>query len=325
MLNCPALQPFCFVYNDWLQAATYFWVEQLVTTSSVQEWTSKVTIEATDTTPGSWAERVEMSKAIRCYAHEHGAKVLDIKEEQVVNSELGVKGYAKLYESRPGAAPRPGGDGGGTKPSKRPAPAPEAVQSSNPGPAAGNPPPENPTDEFAVDPKNNNPKKAKKDGTAAKKEKEVKELLALEQTSDNCMTLITGSMAKEPEWWKWAADIVQSYKESRKDVIKLYSENSFYQSMKVAALSPKEMAALKKKFKDDYVTQLVQFVTQLGPKIEAMQRCSHQIEQMASAKRAAADSATLNRNSAKPKSKAKASAAKRKVIKKSPSTLEAGS
>ena len=88
-----------------------FWVEQLVTTSSVQEWASKVTIEATDTTPGSWAERVEMSKAIRCYAHERGAKVLDIKEEQVVNSELGVKGYAKLRESRPGAAPRPGGDG----------------------------------------------------------------------------------------------------------------------------------------------------------------------------------------------------------------------
>ena len=150
-----------------------------------------------------------------------------------------------------------------------------------------------------------------------KKEKEAKELLAQEQASDNCMGSISADIAKNPTWWSWARDMVVNYKAARTDVVSLYADNVFFQSFKVAALSPKEMSSLKKKFKDEYVGQLVRFVTVLGPKIEAMQRCSREIEQMAIAKRAAVDASN---NPAKPKPKAKS---KKKAVKRSPSTLGA--
>ena len=60
--------------------------------------------------------------------------------------------------------------------------------------------------------------------------------------------------------------------------------------MKVAALSPKETAKLKKDLKDDYVGKLVEFIAKLGPRIASMAESSFQIRQMADAKRAASES-----------------------------------
>ena len=101
-------------------------------------------------------------------------------------------------------------------------------------------------------------------------------------------------------------------------MVTLYAENPFFQAMKVAALSAKEMAALKKQYKEEYVSKLVEFVTLLGPKIQAMAQASHQIQLMATAKRGAMEASTQK---AGPKSKARAGK-KKAAIKKSPFSVQ---
>ena len=117
-------QEFCVLYNDWLQADTYFWVERLVTTSSAQEWANVVTVESKDTVHGSWTAKVEISRAIRAFAAAKGKKIQQVTEKMVAQSDLGIKGYASLYDSLPAAAPKPGGDGTNAPP--QPAPPREA-------------------------------------------------------------------------------------------------------------------------------------------------------------------------------------------------------
>ena len=79
----------------------------------MQEWRNTVTLEVRQSVPGSWEEKLEISKAIRTYASERGMKVSDVTEEMVSRTEMGISGWAKMYDVTPGAAPRPGGDGTG--------------------------------------------------------------------------------------------------------------------------------------------------------------------------------------------------------------------
>ena len=159
------------------------------------------------------------------------------------------------------------------------------------------------------------PKRARtlKDQTGPKKEREVRELLAMEQSSDNAMALIATAMQKDASWWSWATAAVQSYKNSRQEVLKLYCDEPFYQSLKVAALSPKETAKLKKQYADDYLSKLIQFTTFLGPKIQEMAEAAFQIESMAEAKKKAKETLDCQRSAGggKPKAKAKSKAKSR--------------
>ena len=43
------MQEFCTLYNDWLDATTYFWVETLISSTNEQQWTNTVTVEARET------------------------------------------------------------------------------------------------------------------------------------------------------------------------------------------------------------------------------------------------------------------------------------
>ncbi|CAE7256188.1 unnamed protein product [Symbiodinium sp. CCMP2592] len=281
------LKEHCVVYNAWLKADTYLWVEQLLTTSNIQEWKSTVTVEVKEPVKGSWSEKVQLSKAMRCYAAENGKRLVDVTETEVRTSELGLQGYAALFEKTPGAQPKPGGDGsnaggckGGKKRGLEQEPKPIDTDLPTPPPTTENPP--NPN------------KRAKAGGSGSvttKKEKEVKELLAQEQASDNAMSMITIEMGKsDPAAWQWAAGFVKSYKECRVGVLELYAENPFFQSMKVAVLSAKELQKVKKEYKDQYLPKLCDFVSMLGPKISAMAEASVQIQQMASAKKNASES-----------------------------------
>ena len=59
----------------------------------------------------------------------------------------------------------------------------------------------------------NNRKKAKKTAgsktsTTTKKERELKELLAMEAQSDQTMTEVTAGMGKDPTGWSWARDFI---------------------------------------------------------------------------------------------------------------------
>ena len=122
-----------------------------------------------------------MSKAIRCFAVETGARLVDVSEDDVRNSELGVAGYAALFEKTPAAPSRemtealPKAARRGTR---RRSPVlvvglgARSLQLSKKsrGISGGN--------------------------LAGKEEKEVKELLAQEQSSDNTMSMITIEMGK---------------------------------------------------------------------------------------------------------------------------------
>ncbi|CAE7311876.1 unnamed protein product, partial [Symbiodinium sp. CCMP2592] len=246
---------FCTLYNDWLDAMTYFWVETLISSSNEQQWTNTVS------------------------------------EKDVAETTLGIKGYAELYKTMSPEAqanfPRKDGSnnaaftktgkdaveaGRANKRTKQAAE--EADGNGSPGPDGSDTP---------------NPKtKTKKDQTGPKKEKEVKEFLAMEQSSDVAIGRVMHEKAKNPDGWTWASDLLASYKNFRTEVLKLYCDNPDFQSLKVAALSPKESAKIKKEHGDGYVGKLVEFVTVLGPPITKMAEAAFQIEQMASAKLSAA-------------------------------------
>ena len=223
-------QEFCVLYNDWLQADTYFWVERLVTTSSAQEWANVVTVESKDAVDGSWAAKVEISRAIRAFAAAKGKKIQQVTEKMVAESDLGIKGYASLYDSLPAAAPKLGGDGTNAPPPPAPPSARKRTQEDD-----GD-------DEGQKAKGSSNTKKPRTQNTTTKYEKEVKEFLAMEQSSDNRMTTITAEVTKNPSWWTWAKDAILTYKEARTAVLKVYADQPHFQNFKVAALSQKEMA-----------------------------------------------------------------------------------
>ena len=296
-------------------------MEALVKTRSEAAWVSTVTVWAQETVPGSFAAKVEFSKAARVYAAETGTPLLNVTVQMLKKTNLGVQGYASKYEATPAAFPKPGGDGSMAKPGRKapetqPLPPPQQPESA---PAKkrdfaefwdeGKPVPNsNPGEPSAKGEESKPRKKGKADNSIGKKEKEVKELLAQEQASDNAMTLIAAGMARDPLWWAWAKDSVLGYKRHREDVVQLYADNTFFTSFKVAALSAKETMKLRKDFKDDYLAKLCEFCTLLGPKILLMAEASFQIQQMASAKRSAAETLQKQRSGplGKPKAKSKA-------------------
>ena len=242
-------------------------MEHLISTSNLQEWRSTGSLECTETIPGSWAEKVEVSKAIRCFAVETGARLVDVSEDDVRNSELGVQGYAALFEKTPAALPKPGGDGSAAKGGKKRNTPEESGVAGGPG---GEEPPA---------------EEGNGGNLAGKKEKEVKELLAQEQSSDNTMSMITIEMGKgDAASWAWASGFVKNYKDCRMQVLQAYADNPFFQAMKVAVLSAKELQKVKKDYKDQYLSKLCDFVSMLGPKILAMAEASSQISLMSVAK-----------------------------------------
>ena len=175
-----------------------------------------MTVEVTDPVKGSWAEKLELCKAKRAYACEKGVKLVDVTDEMVKATELGIRGYANLFSGMDAAQPKPGCDGT-SKPTANPKikPAAKATAGLPPRTTAmldmlANPNP-NPNPDTnpgkRADPggvgETPNPKRSKRDNTQGKKEREVKELLAQEQASDNAMSIIASEMSKDPTVWKW--------------------------------------------------------------------------------------------------------------------------
>ena len=77
------------------------------------------------------------------------------------------------------------------------------------------------------------PKQMTKDQPASKKEREVKDFLAAEQSSDNCMAGIAVSMAKDPEARFWARELVVKYNREPGLVVQDYDNNEVFQQLKV--------------------------------------------------------------------------------------------
>ncbi|CAE7826908.1 unnamed protein product [Symbiodinium necroappetens] len=285
MCTQPSLKEYCTQYNDWLGAETYFWVETLISSCNLQEWTNTVTVETTDTVSGSMAAKVTACKAMRAYAVHHNKQLQEVTEEAVASSSLGLKGWAELYDGMPQEAHKsfPKSDGSNNQPFE--ATGNTAVQKAKRAKVAVDPagagdavPP------STEDDKAGGKTKVKKDQTASKKEKEIKEFLAMEQSSDVTMSRVMGEIGRNAAGWSWATDLIGTYKQHRTQVLKLYCDNTEFQSLKIAALSPKESQKLKKEFGDSYVSKLVEFVTVLGPAIEQMSRCALQVQEMATAK-----------------------------------------
>ena len=258
-----------------------------------------MTVQAQDNVASSWANKLEYCKAVRVFAAEKKVAIKDVTEDMLEGHELGIKGLAGLYESTPNARPQPGGDGtcSGTPQLGAP-PAAKAKAKAKAG--KGKERTGGPTEGSGDDPMQglkegsepadheNNRKKAKKTAgsktsTTTKKERELKELLAMEAQSDQTMTEVTAGMGKDPTGWSWARDFINAYKTFRKDILELYADNEFFRQAKVAALSSKETQRLKKEHKDDYVTLLCEFTCKLGPKIQGMYECTVKIRQMAAA------------------------------------------
>ncbi|CAE7556638.1 unnamed protein product [Symbiodinium microadriaticum] len=285
------------------QLKTYFWVETLICSTNEQQWTNTVTIEATEAVPNSLAEKVIVCKAMRAYAHSMKRPLGSVTEQEVAETKLGIKGYAELYATVAEHIGTPKMDGsnnppfpstgnsavteGKTKKNKR------AKQQEDDQQPAGDDDKEN----SNPDP---TPKKPRKDQTGPRKEKEVKELLAMEQSSDVSMGRIMSEFGKNPADWSWAKELIADYKTYRTEVLRLYADVAGFQSLKVAALSPKESAKVKKEWGEGYVGKLVEFVTVAGPQIQKMAEAAFGIEKMAAAKNQAADFLI-----AKPKAKAK--------------------
>ena len=313
-LSC--MQEFCTLYNDWLDATTYFWVETLISSTNEQQWTNTVTVEARETVPNSLAEKVMVCQAMRAYAHAMQKPLNQVLEKDVVATTLGIKGYAELYKSMSVEAqanfPKKDGSNNAafSKTGNEAVAAGRAIKKAKmqaDEAAEKNPGPDN-SDTSSVK------AKTKKDQTGPKKEKEVKEFLAMEQSSDVAIGRVMAEKAKNPDGWSWASDLLSSYKNYRTEVLKLYCDNTAFQSLKVAALSPKESAKVKKEHGDGYVGKLVEFVTVLGPPISKMAEAAFQIEQMATAKLQAADAL---KSAGKPKAKAKGKGIKRSASSKS--------
>ncbi|CAE7505717.1 unnamed protein product [Symbiodinium sp. CCMP2592] len=293
------LKEYCYSWNSWLKADTYLWVESLVATSSQTEWINRVTIQATDNVASSWSETLDYCKAVRAFSCEKDVAIKDITKDMLEQHELGLKGLAKLYETLPNAKPQPG-RGDGTCNAKLPhpaaAPAPSAAKAKAKGKAksaageGGDDPmgsaPNGGLPPDDVDEEKNPAKKAKKSAQAsgtAKKERELKEYLAMEAQSDNSMTAVTADMSKDPAAWSWAKDFVHTYKLLRTEIVQLYADNEFFKEAKVAALSTKETSRLRKTYGIDYHSKLCEWCCQLGPKIQGMYECTTKIRQMADA------------------------------------------
>ncbi|CAE7032303.1 unnamed protein product [Symbiodinium sp. CCMP2592] len=242
------LKEYCYMFNDWLKAPTYLWVESLVSSMSETTWKNEVTVEVQDEPiVGSWAYKAQFCKAARCYAVEKGLYAKDVTREMIEATDLGVRGYAELYASTPAALPQPGGDGsasktapkpGGPIPTPSPAPAPKAK--GKPGKT------EKATLEAMVgqgkvegndetgQPETKKPRKGGAGGNVtSKKERELKEFLALEAQSDNCMTAIAADMSANPAAWSWAKDFVQQYKSLRTEIVQLYADTEFFKEAKI--------------------------------------------------------------------------------------------
>ena len=267
-----------------------------------------MTIETTDTVPNSLAEKVVTCKAIRAYAHAMKKPLASVSQEDVAKSKLGIKGYAELYATMPDeiqssfpkmdgsnnqAFAKTGQDAVSEARAKKKA-RKQAAEEQGVGGEPGRP-------DSTPNPEPATKKTTKKDQTGPKKEKEVKEFLAMEQSSDVAIGRVMAEMGKNPEGWSWASDLIATYKKYRTEVLKLYCDVEGFQSLKVAALSTKESAKLKKEFGDGYVGKLVEFITLAGPQIQKMAEAAFAIENMASAKLQAAES--LKSGSAKPKAK----------------------
>ena len=311
------------MFNDWLKADTFLWVESLVSSASETAWMNEVTVESESPLSGSWAEKAEFCKAARVYAVEQKIQVKDVTTSMLEKSTLGIRGYAKLYESTPAAFPQPGGDGSASKQTspEKPAPAPAAAKAKAKGKAkavksgdgAGVPMGENPMglgflamQEALAAPEADGPdepsataKKPKKGAgnPTGKKEREVKEFLALEAESE-VMSKIAASMAADPPAWTWAKDFAQQYRSLRTEILAMYADVEFFGQMKIAALSAKETSRLKKHYGLDYHSKLCEFCLQLGPKIVLMSECTSKIRSMSDAQ-ASAISGTPSKASSK--------------------------
>ncbi|CAE7468760.1 unnamed protein product, partial [Symbiodinium microadriaticum] len=301
MCERPGLKDYCTLYNDWLDTQTYFWVETLISSTNEQQWTNTVTIEATEAVPNSLAEKVILCKAMRAYAHAMKKPLGSVTEKEVADSKLGLKGYAELYTTLAEHIGTPKMDGSNNAPfahtgmaavteGKNKRAKQQVMDDQQP---AGDDEKENSTPDPT-------PKKPRKDQTGPRKEKEVKELLAMEQSSDVSMGRIMSEFGKNPADWSWAKELIADYKTYRTEVLRLYCEVPGLQSLKVAALSPKESAKVKKEWGEGYVGKLVEFVTVAGPQIQKMAEAAFGIEKMSAAKNQAADFLI-----AKPKAKAK--------------------
>ena len=267
-----------------------------------------MTVQAQDNVDSSWANRLEYCKAVRVFAAESKVAIKDVTKDMLEGHELGIKGLAGLYESTPSARPQPGGDGtctaatpqiGGAAPVAAKAKA-RGKKAAGPTEAASAPAAhgDDPTQGINADgsteaaEENNKNKKSKKTAasktsTITKKERELKEFLAMEAQSDQTMNEVTASMGKDPGSWSWAQDFIKGYAAFRKDILELYADNEFFRQAKVAALSSKETQRLKKELKDDYLTMLCEFTCKLGPKIQGMYECTVKIRQMAAAQASA--------------------------------------
>ena len=263
------------------------------------------------TIPGSWAAKLEFSKAVRAYSAETGTSIGNVDKALLAGTELGIQGWAEKFSTL-GLDPRAksGGDGSnqhtnaGKRPRAKAAPAPAQTSGADVNPpaqegAGGTPGEEGQPTKRA--------KNSKGENLVTKKEKEMKELLAQEQASDIEMTRIAANISRDPTWWGWAAEVVAEYKRHRATVLKMYSDNPFFMACKVAALSPKESSKLRKENKDNYLPQLCDFCTSLGPPISRMTEASFQLKDMAAAKLGATQ-AMQNKDPAATKGKTKAKA-----------------
>ena len=248
----------------------------------------------------SWSGKLEYCKAVRVFAAENKVAIKDVTKDMLENHELGIKGLAGLYESTPNARPQPGGDGTCSSKPQLGADAPPAAKTKPKGKAKaavpmGDAPADDPMqglnglEPAGEETKNKKSKKTagSKTNTITKKERELKELLAMETQSDQTMTEVTAGMGEDPAAWSWAHDFIKAYKTFRTDILELYADNEFFRQAKVAALSSKETQRLKKEHKDDYMSLLCEFTCKLGPKIQGMYECTVKIRQMAAAQASA--------------------------------------
>ena len=224
------------------------------------------------------------SKAARAYSSETGTPIGNVDESMLEATDLGVAGWAHKFEALGDMVKSKPGSDGCNKPIPKRAAQKRAVEPQQQAAAGheGSPGAQATGEGNGEGPAN--PKKAKTKGgvnLTNKKEKEMKELLAQEQASDIEMTKIAMDMSKRPQWWSWATEVVAGYKRHRSNV-------------------------LRKEHKDNYLPQLCEFCTTLGPPIARMTEACFQLKEMAAAKHGATEALQTSKDSGKPKAKPRA-------------------
>jgi hypothetical protein len=231
-------------YNSFMKTPVYLFIRRLMSSSSVKEW--RQTVESSKS-ENLWDARAKQCRAITNFAIMAGRKVDSVSLEEVVESSIGLDGWAASFAC--GTVAKAGAKAGGKAGAKGGAKAGAKVGGR----------PSNMALEDGEDPSPKVPK-ATKANPVAKAEREAKELLSKITALDNERVRLQQHCDENPDSMSWAETFLATMKALDSEIqLSTGSMGNFVADFKAHALSATGMRTLKKTFGDTYLEKLLLF------------------------------------------------------------------